>query len=47
MKKIDAVKIMRDIRDKLSAEYKASPEKENRDLKAIRKKYRLEEASKR
>ena len=46
MKKIDSVKLMRDIRDKLSAQYKASPEKEEQDLKTVRKKYRLGEKTK-
>lgn len=46
MKKIDAVKMMRDIRDKLSAQYKSSPEKQNEDLKAVRKKHRLGETIK-
>jgi hypothetical protein len=46
MKKIDAVKMMRDIRDKLSERYKSSPAKEKEDLKAIHKKCRRGEISK-
>jgi hypothetical protein len=46
MKKIDAVKMMRDIRDKLSERYKAVPAKEKEDLKAIQKKYHMGEISK-
>ena len=37
--KIDAVKMMRDIRDSLSEEYNKYPEKEEKDLIEIRKKY--------
>jgi len=40
-KKIDAVKLMRQIRDKLSQEYQQSPKKEKADLDAIQKKYHL------
>ena len=46
MEKIDSVKLIRDIREKPSAQYKASTEKENQDLKTIRKKYRLGEKPK-
>jgi hypothetical protein len=40
-KKIDAVKMMRQIRDELSQEYSKSPEKEVEDLKRIHEKYHL------
>jgi hypothetical protein len=40
-KKIDAVKLMREIRDKLSEEYRQSPRKEKQDLTAVRKKHHL------
>lgn len=36
---IDAVKMMRNIRDRLSKEYNKDPEKEEKDLKEIRRKY--------
>ena len=36
-KKLDAVKMMREIRDKLSKEYIKNPEKEKSDLEYIRK----------
>lgn len=38
-KKIDAVELMRKIRDQLSDRYNASPETEKFDLEKIRKKY--------
>jgi len=38
-KKFDAVKMMRDIRDKLHQEYEKNPEKRKRDLERVRKKY--------
>ncbi len=38
-KKIDAVKMMREIRDKLSERYLNNPESEEMDLREIRKKY--------
>jgi len=38
-KEFDAVKIMRDIRDQLSAKYQKDPEIEERELEEIRKKY--------
>ena len=38
-KKYDAVKMMREIRDKLSKEYNKHPEKEEKDLMEIRRKY--------
>ena len=38
-KKFDAVKMMRDIRDKLHEEYEKNPEKREADLERIRKKY--------
>lgn len=39
VKIFDAVKMMREIRDKLSAEYSKNPEDEEKDLADIRKKY--------
>ena len=42
-KKIDAVKMMREIREKLSRKYARDPEAEKRELEAIRKKYGLKE----
>ena len=38
-KKFDAVKMMRDIRDKLHKEYEINPEKRQEDLERVRKKY--------
>ncbi len=38
-KKFDAVRMMREIRDKLSKRYSEDPEAEKRDLQGIRKKY--------
>jgi hypothetical protein len=38
-KKFDAVKMMRDIRDKLRKEYESNPEKRKEDLERVRKKY--------
>ena len=38
-KKFDAVKMMRDIRDKLHQEYEKNPEKRQQDLEKIRNKY--------
>lgn len=38
-KKFDAVKMMREIRDRLSREYSEDPEAEKRDLQEIRRKY--------
>jgi hypothetical protein len=40
-KKFDAVRMMREIRDKLSKVYIKDPEAEKRDLEAIRRKYRI------
>lgn len=40
-KKFDAVKMMREIRDKLSQLYKEDPEAEKRDLEFIRSKYKV------
>ena len=40
-KKIDVVRMMREIRDKLSEIYTKDPEAEKRDLEAIRVKYRI------
>lgn len=44
MKKFDAVKMMRDIRDKLVEKYLRNPELETRELEEIRKKYGMVEA---
>jgi len=41
-KKFDAVRMMREIRDKLSKKYGEAPEDEKRDLQDIRKKYGIE-----
>ncbi|MBA7554428.1 hypothetical protein ES705_47048 [subsurface metagenome] len=38
-KEFDAVKMMREIRDKLSKRYGEDPEAEKRDLQDVRKKY--------
>jgi hypothetical protein len=38
-KKFDAVKMMRDIRNKLHNEYAKDPAKRERDLKRIRREY--------
>jgi hypothetical protein len=38
-KKFDAVKMMRDIREKLHKEYENNPEKRQKDLERVRKKY--------
>ena len=38
-KKFDAVKMMRDIRNKLHQEYEKYPEKRHQDLKRVRRKY--------
>ena len=40
-KKFDAVRMMREIRGKLSEIYSKDPEAEKRDLEAIRKKYKI------
>ncbi len=40
-KKFDAVRMMREIRDKLSKRYGKDPEVEKRDLQDIRKKYKI------
>ena len=40
-KKYDSVKMMREIRDRLSKEYSQNPEKELYDLKKIRSKYKI------
>ena len=39
--KIDSVKLMREIRDRLSEKYLKYPEQEMKDLEIIRKKYNL------
>ena len=38
-KSFDAVAMMREIRDKLSRQYLENPDKEEKDLEQIRKKY--------
>ncbi len=40
-KKFDAVKMMRDIRDKLTKRYLDNPDLEISDLKKIRRKYKI------
>lgn len=42
-KKIDAVQMMRTIRDRLSEKYTKNPESEIKDLELIRKKYNIKE----
>ncbi|MGB9682462.1 MAG: hypothetical protein ACP5RW_05735 [bacterium] len=42
-KKFDTVEMMRRIRDKLSETYSKYPEKEEEELKEIRKKYGIKE----
>lgn len=42
-KKFDAVKMMREIRDKMSKAYIKDPEAEKIDLEAIRRKYGITE----
>ena len=44
-KKFDAVKMMRDIRNKLHQEYEKNPEKRNQDLERVRNKYMKIQAS--
>jgi hypothetical protein len=39
--RIDAVKMMREIRDKLSEKYLLDPKQEMLDLEQVRKKYKL------
>jgi len=46
VKKFDSVKMMREIREKLSKEYSKNPDKESDDLKKIRKKYRIKSKAK-
>jgi hypothetical protein len=46
-KKIDAVKMMREIRDKLNKEYFENPKKFERDLERINNRYNILKASKR
>ena len=38
-KKFDAVKMMRDIRDKLHQDYEKDPSKRQQDLERVRQKY--------
>jgi hypothetical protein len=40
-KEFDSVKLMRDIRDKLTKRYLENPELESKDLEKVRKKYHL------
>ncbi|MCL0053002.1 hypothetical protein M1M86_00715 [Dehalococcoidales bacterium] len=42
-KKFDAVRMMREIRDKLSKVYSKDPEAEKTDLQNIRRKYGIKE----
>jgi hypothetical protein len=42
-KKFDAVKMMRDIREKLVNKYLKNPELESKELDEIRKKYSIKE----
>ncbi|MBU7044810.1 MAG: hypothetical protein HXS54_00115 [Theionarchaea archaeon] len=44
-KEFDAVKMMRDIRDRLSIKYAEDPDAEERDLEKIRKKYKIKKDS--
>jgi len=44
-KEFDAVKMMREIRDRLSMKYTEDPDAEKRDLEEIRKKYRIKKAA--
>ncbi len=45
-KSFDAVTMMRQIRDKLSKEYLANPDKEEKDLEQIREKYGIKSKQK-
>ncbi len=45
-KKFDAVKMMRDIRDKLTKRYLENPDLEKADLQKIRKKYKIKTKAK-
>ncbi len=40
-KSYDSVKLMREIRERLSREYSENPEKEKRDLKKVQSKFRI------
>ena len=44
-KEFDAVKMMRDIRDRLSIKYAEDPDAEEKDLEKIRKKYKIKKDS--
>ncbi|MCF7804561.1 MAG: hypothetical protein K9N46_10560 [Candidatus Marinimicrobia bacterium] len=44
-KEVSAVQLMREIRDKLSTDYRANPEQEDQELAAIRNKYRIRETT--
>ena len=41
---VKAVKLMRQIREKLSVEYQDNPDQEARELESIRKQYHLEKS---
>ncbi len=45
-KKFDSVKMMRDIRDKLTKRYLENPELEISDLQKIRRKYKIKSKTK-
>jgi len=47
MKKFDAVKMMREIRDKMMERYLKNPELETEELEEIKKKYKILDAKKR
>ena len=47
MKKFDAVKMMREIRDKMVERYLKNPELETEELEKIKKKYKILETRKR
>ena len=47
MKKFDAVKMMRDIRDKMVQRYLKNPELETKELEEIKNKYKIPDAKKR
>jgi hypothetical protein len=46
-KKFDSVKLMREIRDKLTKRYLENPELESTDLEKVRRKYHLKNKEKR
>lgn len=47
MKKFDAVKMMRDIRDKMVEKYLKNPELEAEELEKIKNKYKISDTKKR